>query len=276
MQPNPTTSTGLMSPPSTPPSPQLLTHSTTTSISTSTSSINNDSPITNTKRISGPESLIIATAYKYHDGNWRAIMADEKIKKLQRTETHLRNHIDYLRKKKNKVTTGERGTKRKRDIILSIEESVDESQDLTENVNNVIENGPPNLEQEDQEAEFNIPESPRDRILFDVDADSLSETVAPSQISTAESYREFVSASKDRQEQRHEAIRNKIRVRNEQLKDIREQRQERQESNDIKNLLMMMIVQQQQQQQQTNNLLNMALLKYLKDDNNGSSQQGEE
>jgi hypothetical protein len=64
---------------------------------------------------------LLLNAYVYHNGDWNQILSDSKVKALKRPPEHLKRHVEYKRKEKNKQLSDSRGEHLRDDIINVIE-----------------------------------------------------------------------------------------------------------------------------------------------------------
>lgn len=226
----------------------------------------------NNPKFTEEETTVLLEAYRYHGGDWKKIIRDEKVKKLNRTEKNLKNRIEYLRKKKNESLKAQRGTQMRDSIVNELEDTqelFDDIEDAADNYerDNFFEDDSPVANGNDEQEEL----TEQQQLLHDAEAEQLNHTFDSNEIQTADDYRTAAATLKTRQQIRNERIRQKTCEHRAVINDIRDQRRERNEHNQTSQALMMMLLQQmkqdakdKQEQKQMQNLIMSNVLETLK------------
>lgn len=213
-----------------------------TTLTASTSTSNKRS-----KKMSSKESTIIVEAFTYHKGNWRNIMSDERVKSLNRQEKNLKNHIEYLKTKKNKQLQPTSGINLRSDIVQNIAQQRGQFDDSEEQIDEFeySANGP-----EQNNGTTHSPSlSPRIQDLHNFDEEQFDETIASNQFAVADDFNQAVDSIRSNQAIRNNRIKQRDKQHREVINDIREQKEDRKQRDDLQNIVMMTILNIQQQQQ---------------------------
>lgn len=200
------------------------------------------------KKISSEESEIILDAYNYHKGDGRLIMEDPKITVLNRERVHLQNHVDYKRKKKNKTISPNKGNSKRTEIVEEIEDEIDKFTTVEEAIDKYESKEVPEVTNETISLST-PPLSPNSQLLHEVDKESLSDSVSSEDIERLGA-KNHMNLVKSRTTLRNQKIQKKEIEKKTLIKEVRDQKNEKKESNDYKMMMMSMMIQNQQQFQQ--------------------------
>lgn len=202
------------------------------------------------KNLTTEESQVIVDAYIYYKGNWRAIMQDKKVQALKRDEKNLKNHVEYVRTKKNRHLNPKSGTRLRASIVDTISRNAEreETEELIDNFENEEEQEVENGSQNYARSEHTL--SPRSEDMHRYDEEQLADTVQSDEISSSQDYTERGNEMTRKEAVRNNRIRQKEKQHREVLNDIREQREERKDRSDMHHMLMVMMLKMQEQQQQ--------------------------
>ncbi|KAF0972927.1 hypothetical protein FDP41_008779 [Naegleria fowleri] len=164
------------------------------------------------KKITKEESQLIAHVYAHHSGNWNKFMSDEKIQKLNKTERHLKNHINYLKTKKNQTmntdrakTIVPRGTRRD----IDEQSEADDGEDTEDVINAYVASSEPESSDE-QPPELDTPLLTSSQQFRELDNTTFDDSVSSSSVSSDFSYvremtkRHKIRRAKKRQEEKEE------------------------------------------------------------------------
>ena len=199
------------------------------------------------KKMTNKESDILVEAYEYHKGDWRLILEDPKVIALNRDKNHLQNHIEYKRKKKNQKISPNKGNSLRKEIVEDIDKYLDEN-DTIDEVASTFESEKEEITTQTQ-ISTTPPLSPNSQKLHEIDKDNLSDSISSNDISI-KGTREFMNTIKSKGKVRNARIQKKEEEKKDLIQDIREQRREKNESNDFRLMMMQMMIQNQQQQYQ--------------------------
>jgi hypothetical protein len=143
------------------------------------------------RKIPPEHSQILCKAYNDHEGDYYKIMKDSRVVELNYPEKKIRDHIHYVRTKKNKAKGGERGTTHRRNIINEIATTIEGQEDGLDKV----EETPLDLSTPEASPPRS-PLSPREQSIDEVDSREAATAVSSTQVPSAESFKQFANKEK--------------------------------------------------------------------------------
>ena len=157
-----------------------------------------------------------------------------------------------IKTKKNKTISSSRGSDERDKILDNISSAADNGIDDFEEVQEMFcaESDDDDDNNDTVEPPNTPPLSPSSHSLHEYDKSQLDDSVSSTSISTSGDYNTIKNTMTEKQKIRSARIRQKEKERSEVLNDIRDQKEDRKRSSDMKEMMMMMMMQQQQQFQQ--------------------------
>jgi len=65
--------------------------------------------------------VLLCQVYGYQEGDWKAIIVDPKVIRLEKSRKQLMNHIAFLKTKNNNTVASRRGERLKETIVESLQ-----------------------------------------------------------------------------------------------------------------------------------------------------------
>ena len=186
-------------------------------------------------------------------------MTDPKVVQLKRTRDNFENHIDNLRSKKNKkIAPSQPGLDVRENVIIpnirnTLLEKDGNVQETIEDFSSTADRALPNHD-------ITIPPlSPRSTRLHEFDKGIMSSSIDSTSLASSNDLQETIEDIKNARQIRHLSIQKTVQRRNEMIKEIRDQKEERAQAIKFQNNVLSMMVNSFQKQQMFNNLIMMKL-----------------
>jgi hypothetical protein len=208
----------------------------------------NTSPNNKRRKLTKQESQLLLNAYAYHNGDWNQILSDSKVKALKRPPEHLKRHVEYKRKEKNKQLSDSRGEHLRDDIINVIEretEGFDNPAEIADSID--IANS---FQSDEEEVTQSPTVTPPLEPIHQVDKRMFDDVVYSDTINTSEDFEHQKENMRNRKNCRNLRIKQKAAERRSTIEEIRQQRIDMNENMETKNAILLMLTQMQQQMQQ--------------------------